>query len=210
MKKSLALLGILILVGLFSTGWITHVDNWWMSNCQISNPTLSVAEKSVTASIGYLSATAINASAPVSSMVSAGLSGVAESGFSEGYVQIEEVADSLVFSVQMPSNLNITGTEGDLILEFDVAQNDGLDTTTKTMVVGIYGYGNDTQALVMDTVNLDAGVTRGLVGLTTNSAGLGNTTGIVVGQPLTVELSPLAADDTILVYGVRLRYKAGL
>ena len=204
-----------------SAAWLTHVNNWLVSNSQITDPDLSWPSgnyaaistgghtlKKLEMGIGYVSATAITVTGGATPLACTGLSGVADAGSTEGYVTMDSsAADVMLFAVQMPQTAIITGAAGDLVLEFDVDES-GTDTTM-VLAVTIYD-GDSTGAIASDSISIDTGTARGWVGLQTYSGGLGALATVTVNDRFYIKVAPQDATDVCNIYGVRLKYRAGL
>lgn len=202
-----------------SAAWLTHVNNWWVSNSQITDPELSWPSgnyaaistgghtlKKIEMGIGYVSASAITVTG-ATPLACTGLSGVADAGATEGYVTMDSSADVLLFAVQMPPTSVVTGAAGDLVFEFDVDEN-GTDTTM-VLTVTIYD-GDSTTAIASDSVSIDTGTARGWFGLQTYAGGLGALSTVTVNDRFYIKVAPQGATDVCNIYGVRMKYRAGL
>lgn len=230
MKKAITIAGIAVVAlmlvsysGAFAadpSGWITHVKNWWLESCALTDPTITYPSANYAAvstgghtlkclemGLGYVSATAITVTGGATPLACTGLSGVADAGSTEGYVTMDSsAADVLLFAVTMPQTAVITGTASDLLFQFDIDES-GTDTTM-VWNVAIYD-GDTTAAIVSDTISIDSGAARAWVGLQTYAGGLGTLSALTVNDRLYLRLSPVDATDSGTIYGVRMKYRAG-
>lgn len=223
MKKQLTLVGFGLLALFVCTGWITHVNNWWISSSQLTDCELSWPSsgymtfstggytlKSLDMGVGYVSATGMTITAPAIPLASVGLSGTPDAGSVEGSLSLG-VSDSMAFCVPIPQTMAITGTAGDLMLFFDGVKPAAVPATDTCSVLRVQIYdGDSTTAIVTDLVTFDSGASRAHVGLTAYAGGLGALASITSNDRLYVVVTPVDVDDTATVYGVRLKYRAGM
>jgi hypothetical protein len=226
MKRVLITVSILA-VAFLNVGWITHVSNWWLSGCEISDPTITTTGsylavgtggftmKAITMGVAFPDGygdTVLFIDAPAKSYPCIGLSGTPAGPFANSYVTLDADADSVVFGMQVPSNAILTGDAADLQFLIDFASVDTTATVTFNVKIWQYGAGYDTAALVSDTISVatDTLTIRGWFGLSSLSTGIGAVSGVDVADRLVFEISPTSAWDSGTLYGVRLKYRAGL
>lgn len=145
-----------------------------------------------------------------SALRSVGLAaGVADIGSAEGYVAIGDAADHLIIAIPMPDTFIDTGTQADLVLSFDIAEQSGLSQATAT--VNIYQRGAATANIIAgDTIVIANGAARAFNNLQTNSTGIGNDVELDEEDTIVIDISPNSAADDFNVYGVRMKYRYGL
>ncbi len=159
--------------------------------------------------IGYVSATEISATgwANAGGFACIGLAaGVAESLAVEGYTMVDDLADMLYVTMPIPSTFIDAGAVGDLVLEFDVHEQGGVECN---IGIRVFEYGNttpivDDQLVITDT---DA---RQWEPLVTLSSGIGGVADIDADDILMIEITGIADEDDFDVYGVRLTYRVGI
>jgi len=158
------------------------------------------------APISYLSATETRVGGYGAGNLCVGLAGVDELGSTEGYVTLAEAADFLRFTVQVPSTFVDGGSAADLILSFDLHEQDAAEGNYD---VRVFEYGNTTP-IITDTVVVANGAGRAWNGLVTLSTGIGADADIDADDILLVEFTINTDNDDVNVYGARLQYKVGL
>jgi len=157
--------------------------------------------------IGSVSATAVTVGGGGSGNLCVGLTaGVEDIGTAEGYVDVDDAADFLRFSIPMPDTWIDTGTQADLVLAFDILE---IAAEEVNIDIRIFEKGNVSPILV-DTLVVANGAGRAYVPLVTNATGIGNDTDIDGDDTLLIELTSTADADDFRIYGVRLTYRVGL
>jgi len=158
-----------------------------------------------TASIGYVSATAIYVGAPAAPTACVGLTaGSAELGGTEGYVTVDDDEDFLRFTWQLPETFIDTGVAGELTFEFDIHEQAAEECNID---IRIFEYGN-TAVIYTDTLTVANGAARAWVALDTDT--LGSDADIGPGDSLLVEITSTTDNDDFNIYGVRCKYRFGL
>jgi len=159
-----------------------------------------------TASIGYVSGTAITIGAPGGPLPCVGLAaGAAEIGTTEGYIFSNDAADFTRFTWQLPDDWIDTGSAAELAFEFDVLEQRGGEDIT--IDVRFFEYGNTT-AIYTDTITVVDTTPRGWATLDTNT--LGSDADIGPGDTLIVEVTGTTDDMDFYLYGVRCKYRMGI
>ena len=156
--------------------------------------------------ISYVSATEARIGGIGLGNLCVGLAGVDEIGSTEGYVTLGEAADFLRFTAQLPPNFVDGGSAADLVLEFDLLEQDAAEGNYD---VRIFEYGNTTP-IITDTIVVANGASRAWSGLVTLSTGIGADADIDADDLLLIEITATSDDDNVNVYGARLTYKVGV
>ena len=152
-------------------------------------------------------ATEMRIDAPGSPLVCVDLTGqqqttAAGGVLTEGFVDLNAVADFLRFTVQLPDTWIDNGDAWDMEFEFDV---DRTGAGAGTIDVRIFEYGNVTR-IIADTVTAPA--TRAWTDLNTLATGIG--ANLDPGDVLLFELTQNGATDNFRIWGVRMKFVPGL
>jgi len=135
--------------------------------------------------------------------------GVNEAGATEGYAAVGDDEDVLIFSIPLPDDFVDTGTQADLIIEFDISEQAAEECNIDIRIFEYDAVANAT-AIITDTVVAANDATRAWKGLVTNSAGIGNEADLDSGDHLIIEITATADADDFNIYGIRLTYRVGL
>ncbi len=156
--------------------------------------------------VAYSTALLISMDSPGTTLACVGLTaGVGETGAVEGYTVVDDAADIVRFSVQLPDNWLDNGLVGNMEFEFDALEI----LAGCTINVLFYEYGNTT-AIITDTIVIANAAARGWNNLVTLSTGIGADADLDAGDVLIVTLSPATNADDFWLYGVRMKYAVGL
>jgi hypothetical protein len=139
--------------------------------------------------------------------------GAAETGSTEGFCQVDDAADFLRFMISLPDDFVDTGTQADLVLQFDIhEQHAGGGDATCNIDLSIYEYDGDANvnAIISDTMAIADAQARQLESLVTNSTGIGNEADLDAGDILIIELTGNADTDDFNIYGMKMSYRVGL
>jgi hypothetical protein len=156
--------------------------------------------------ISYISATEIRVTNGSGNLCVGLAAGADEIGSTEGYTQIDDAADFCRFSFPLPVDFVDTGTQADLIIQFDIDEQAAEECNID---VRLFEYGNTT-AILTDTIVIANGAGRGWQSLVTNAAGIGNDADIDGDDVLMVEITSTADADDFNLYGCRLTYRVGV
>jgi hypothetical protein len=156
--------------------------------------------------ISYISATEIRVTNGSGNLCVGLAAGADEIGSTEGYTQIDDAADFCRFSFPLPIDFVDTGTQADLIIQFDIAEQAAEECNID---VRLFEYGNTT-AILTDTIAIADGAGRGWQSLVTNATGIGNDADIDGDDVLMVEITSTADADDFNLYGCRLTYRVGV
>ncbi len=135
--------------------------------------------------------------------------GADEIGSTEGFVQVDDETDTTVFSFPLPDDFVDTGTQADLIITFDIAEQAGEECNIDVLFYEYDGAANTT-AIITDTIVIADSAGRGLKPLVTNAAGIGNEADLNGGDHIIVHITSTAAADDFNLYGFKLSYRVGL
>ena len=148
----------------------------------------------------------IRIDSPGSPLVSNALTGVQEIGATTGYVEVDDAADVIRYSVQLPEAwLDLANAE-DMVFEFYI---DEQGAGQCIIDVVIYEF-NNTTAILADTLSIADGATAGWVSLVTNPTGIGADADLDPADVLVFVITPDAAGDDFRLYGTRMTYRMGL
>ncbi|KKM91891.1 hypothetical protein LCGC14_1223900, partial [marine sediment metagenome] len=161
-------------------------------------------------SMGLTQATDIMVAAPGSPLQCTGLdAGAAETGAAEGYVAVGDGADILIFEFQLPDDFIDTGTEADLILTFDIAEQAVANVDIDVRIFD-YNNGTHTTPIITDTIISLNGAGRTEEALETNAAGIGDEAEIDVEDVLVIEITANGDADDFNIYGIWITYRTGV
>ncbi len=163
-------------------------------------------------SMGLTQATDIMVAAPGSPLQCTGLdAGVVETGAAEGLVAVGDAADILIFEFQLPDDFIDTGTQADLILTFDIAEQAAEDVDIDVRIFD-YNNGTHTTPIITDTIISTNGAGRTEEGLESNAAGIGNQAEIDAEDVLVIELTQEGSDNNedFNIYGIWITYRTGV
>lgn len=135
--------------------------------------------------------------------------GVSEAGATEGYVGVGDDEDVLIFGFTLPADFIDTGTQADLILEFDIDEQAAEEVNIDIRIFEYDDTGNAV-AIITDTVVAANDATRAWKSLVTNSAGIGNEADLNGEESLIIEITANADADDFNIYGIRLLYRVGV
>ena len=167
----------------------------------------SKTHKYATGGIAYVSATAISTTGWVQAegLAQTGhTAGVVESFATEGYTEVDDAADLLLFTMPIPPLFVANGAAGDLVLELDINEQAAEECNID---VRIFEYGNTTPKVV-DTILIADGAGRGWSVLITLSSGIGAL--FDADDILLIEVTCTADTDDFFIYGARLKYNVGI
>ncbi len=182
-------------------------EKFFPGNVLVGGKVRVVGQCIETMRISNLSASSITIDAPGASQVCTSLdAGVAETGGTEGYAEVGDDEDILLFSIQLPDTWLDVGAAGDLVIEFDLEE---VGAVIVNIDVLIYQYGDLTPE-VTDTIVIAADGNRAWMGLVTLNAGIGAVATLDPGDTLLISLTATADEDDFRAYGVRVSYRPGL
>jgi hypothetical protein len=162
----------------------------------------------VTCPISYVSATEIRCGGSGTANICAGLTaGADETGAVEGYVTVDDAADFLRFTIQLPYTWVDTGVATDLVMTFDI-----LEVAAEECNIDVRVFEDaNTTPVFSDTIVVANGAGRAWCPLVTLATGIGAcATTLDPGDHLIVEVTGAADADDFKIYGCRLKYRVGL
>lgn len=135
--------------------------------------------------------------------------GVSEAGATEGYVGVGDDEDVLIFGFTLPADFIDTGTQADLVLQFDIDEQAAEEVNIDIRIFEYDDAANAT-AILTDTVVAANDGTRAWKSLVTNSTGIGNEADLNGEESLIIEITANADADDFNIYGIRLLYRVGI
>lgn len=177
------------------------------SDANILFTTATFQHKYKVVPVSYISATECRLGVGGDGNLCVGLTaGADEIGTTEGYVEVDDAADFLRFSIELPDDWVDTGTAADLQIEFDIHEQAAEECNVD---VRLFEYGNTTPILT-DAITLADSAARAFTALDTASSGIGADSDIDGDDLLFVEMTCTADTDDFFLYGVRLTYRVGI
>jgi len=159
-----------------------------------------------TATIGYVSATAITIGSPGGPLACVGLAaGAAEIGTTEGFIYSDDGADFTRFTWQLPDDWIDTDTAGELTFQFDVLERRA--GAGIQIDIRFFEYGNTTP-IYTDTLTIADGTARGWVAMDTDT--LGSDADVGPGDTFIIEITGQDDNMDFNLYGVRCHYRMGI
>lgn len=138
-------------------------------------------------------------------LTASGITGVLETGAAEGYVELNDAADYIMWYMVLPETYYNDGTAADLQLSFDMSEaaaHSGQDSYTLT----VYEDGSETGAMISEDLSMNA-TARGWV----NATAMGDDVSISGSNKVLIgKLNTQADTDDVIVYGARLKYRPGV
>lgn len=193
-----------------SAGAITLTTGLASSGVLVNTSTYEHKVKYYSLSQGVTAATEVIVGGGGTGLICTSLdAGVNEQGSTEGYVSVGDDEDILLFSIPLPDDFVDTGTQADLIMEFDISEQAAEECNMDIRIFEYDGTAN-IAAIITDTIVAANDNTRAWKGLVTNSAGIGNEADIEGGDELIIEITATADADDFFIYGMRLTYRVGL
>ncbi len=168
--------------------------------------TNSKAHHTITAPVGYLSATEVQTAYPFSAFTSAGIEGGGQAviGSADAFISLGDAADYLRLGLTVPETAITGSAAADFVLEFDLIE----DTDEECNIdVLIYEYGTGA-AVITDTIVMANGAARAWVGLTTLATGQGAV--LDPGKFYLIEITATADTDNFKIYGARATFTRGV
>lgn len=154
-----------------------------------------------------MSATACSVGGGGSGLTCTGLAGVDEAGATEGYVELAEAADILIFHLPVPETFDDAGAAADFDINLDLHEQEA--TNTVNVDIRIFQYG-DTTPIVTDAFTIVSGTARGWTAMDTASTGFGDDAELDPDDELVIEVTVNTDDDDVRVYGARIKYRVGI